>query len=166
MADIDHNLTKLKELIRESLKRSNSLEGDREQVNAELMEIRTALAAKGIPKKAYDMARRYIAMDPDDREGFDIAYALVREVGGLPMQEDLFTAADRLGNRELTDEEDNGGDGGEADEDGDGEEPEPDAAGIAEHLAQEDAAKKKNKAKSGGDNFFDPAAVAGKTTIQ
>lgn len=95
MADIGHNLTTVKEAIADGLKQVRSLKNERADVNADIQSVREKLNALGISKKAFDMALAYLDMDPDKREGFDIAYALVREVGGLPMQEDLFAAADR-----------------------------------------------------------------------
>lgn len=97
MADLSGNVSDLKRLISRTLQEVKQLKLDRADVNDDINAKRAALAAKGIPKKAFDMAAAYIDMDPDDREGFDIAYALVREAGGLPMQDDLFTAAERKG---------------------------------------------------------------------
>jgi len=97
MAEKTPNLTEIKKLIADSLYNVNQAELDRKDINADIQAIREKLAAKGIPKRAFDLARSYMKMDPDDREGFDIAYALVREVGGLPLQDDLFAAAARKG---------------------------------------------------------------------
>lgn len=132
MADKTHNLTELKQLIADSLNKVSNLKLDRADVNDEINSIRATLAAKGIPKKAFDMAAAYIKMDPDDREGFDVAYALVREAGGLPLQEDLFSAADRLGKEKI-------------EADGDDKPKGPDAAGIAKVIASQEAEKVKGK---------------------
>lgn len=132
MADKTHNLTELKQLIADSLNKVSNLKLDRADVNDEINSIRATLAAKGIPKKAFDMAAAYIKMDPDDREGFDVAYALVREAGGLPLQEDLFSAADRLGKEKIEAE-------------GDDKPKGPDAAGIAKVIASQEAEKVKGK---------------------
>lgn len=125
-ADKTHNLTDLKKLISDSLKRVSELKKDRADVNADIASVRATLVAQGIPKKAFDMAMNYINMDPDDREGFDVAYALVREAGGLPMQEDLFTAADRMGKAKV-------------------EASEPDATQIEKVIQAQDAEKTKGK---------------------
>lgn len=103
MADVHHNLSKVKEAIRDAISNVRDLKEDREGVNEEIGAIRAKLAALGIGKKAFDMALQYVDMDPDKREGFDIAYALVREVAGLPMQEDLFSAAKRKGDEPVPD---------------------------------------------------------------
>lgn len=67
---------------------------DRGEVNAQIAAYRAKLANMGIPKKAYDMAARYASMKPEEQKGFDLAYALVRDALGDPMQEDLFSAAE------------------------------------------------------------------------
>lgn len=126
MADKTHNLTELKKLIADSIKSVTELKKDRADVNAEIAAVRAKLVSQGIPKKAFDMAMNYINMDPDDREGFDVAYALVREAGGLPMQEDLFTAADRMGKTKV-------------------EASEPDATEIEKVIASQEAEKVKGK---------------------
>lgn len=126
MADKTHNLTELKKLIADSIKAVTELKKDRADVNAEIGAVRAKLVAQGIPKKAFDMAMAYINMDPDDREGFDVAYALVREAGGLPMQEDLFTAADRMGKTKV-------------------EASEPDATEIEKVIASQEADKVKGR---------------------
>lgn len=106
MADLNGNISDLKTLIAQTLKNVKALKLDRADINDDINSQRAKLAAKGIPKKAFDMAAAYLDMDPDDREGFDIAYALVREAGGLPIQDDLFTAADRKGSEKVEPEAD------------------------------------------------------------
>lgn len=103
MADVHHNLSKVKDAIKDGIQKVRDLKEDREDTNAGIAEVRARLAALGIPKKAFDMALQYADMDPDKREGFDIAYALVREVAGLPMQDDLFSAAARKGDDPVPD---------------------------------------------------------------
>lgn len=127
MVDIHHNLTDLKKFIQDALKKVDQLKLDRADTNDEINSIRAALAAKGIKKKAFDMAAAYLKMDPDDRENFDVAYALVREAGGLPLQDDLFSAAERMGSTKI-------------DEPGD-KPKEPDAAKIDKVIKSQDAAK-------------------------
>lgn len=100
MPEIVGNMTKLEKLISDSLKALDQHEQNRSEENAEMAAIREVLAAKGVSKKALAAARTYMKLDPDDREGFDIAYALVRKVGGLPMQDDLFAAAERKAKEE------------------------------------------------------------------
>lgn len=102
MPEIVGNMTALEKLISDSLKSLDQHEANRSEENAGIAAIREVLAAKGISKKALSAARTYMKLDPDDRQGFDIAYALVRKVGGLPMQDDLFEAAERKAKEEET----------------------------------------------------------------
>ena len=128
MADIGHNLTGLKKNIAEGLQKLKQLRNDRSDTNAEMSAIRADLEAQGIPKKALAMAITYLNMDPEDRENFDIAYALVREAGGLPLQEDLFQAAERM-----------------AAEQEEKKPAEPDAAGIDKVISSQESEKTKGK---------------------
>lgn len=115
MGELIGNMTKLEKLIADSLKELDHQEGNRSEANAEMAATREVLAAKGISKKALAAARTYMKLDPDDREGFDIAYALVRKVGGLPMQDDLFSAAEAKAREEGEAQKENGPDAGEID---------------------------------------------------
>lgn len=135
MADKTHNLTELKQIIADAIKGVTQLKNERKDIGVEIQSIRSKLVTYGVPKKAFDMALSYINMDPDDREGFDVAYALVREAGGLPMQEDLFSAADRLGRAKVEEEE-----GAKKPE-----RPGADPNEIAKVFAAEDAEKTKGK---------------------
>lgn len=139
MAEVKGNITDLKHLIAQTLKDVKALKLDRADINEDIGARRAALAARGIPKKAFDMAASYLDMDPDDREGFDIAYALVREAGGLPLQEDLFTAADRKGAEKIEPE----GDGKPAAAAGHTGSPDP--AAMAKVIQSQEAEKTKGK---------------------
>lgn len=139
MADKTQNLTELKQLIKSTLDQVNNLILDRDDVNGDINALRSTLAAKGIPKKAFDMARQYMKMDPDDREGFDVAYALVREAGGLPMQDDLFSAAERKGSEKVEPVDD------PKPAAKPGHTGEPDPAAMAKVIQSQDAEKLKGK---------------------
>lgn len=128
MAEVGHNLTGLKKDISEALGKLKQLRNERSDVNADMASIRADLESKGIPKKALAAAITYMNMDPEDREGFDLAYALVREAGGLPLQEDLFQAAERM-----------------ATEQAEKKPAEPDAAGIDKVISSQEAEKVKGK---------------------
>jgi hypothetical protein len=91
-----HNLSELKKKIQSSIQRVKSLKDDRAEVNATIAEVRAGMEAAGIPKRAFDMALTYLSWEPEKREGFDLAYAIVREAGGLPLAEDLFAASERI----------------------------------------------------------------------
>jgi hypothetical protein len=127
VADIGHNLKKVKEAIKDAISSINDRKAERDDINADIQATRENLKALGISKKAFDMAMAYLDMDPGKREGFDIAYALVREVGGAPMQDDLFSAAQSLGAKDVP------------------KPAEPDAAEIEKVIASQDAEKVKGK---------------------
>jgi len=86
------NIKKLKEDAQRGVQKINQLKDDRTAINEEIAAVKADLQAKGIHKKALDMAMTYMNMDPDKREGFDVSYDIVREAIGLPVkaQGDLF----------------------------------------------------------------------------
>lgn len=90
------NLTDKLKKIQSAISRVRSAKEERAEVNADILAIRESMAAIGVPKAAFDMALRYLDWEPEKRQGFDVAYALVREAGGLPLQGDLFMQAEAL----------------------------------------------------------------------
>lgn len=85
------NITSLKKDIAAGVEKLQELKDERQATNEAMGAIRSDLEAKGVPKKALSMAMAYLNMDPDQREGFDIAYDIVREAIELPVQHpDLF----------------------------------------------------------------------------
>ena len=88
------NISVLKRDIKAGVESIENLKEERAAVNDKIASIRTDLQAKGIHKTALDMAMKYLNMDPDKREGFDIAYDIVREAIELPVQVDLFEGKD------------------------------------------------------------------------
>lgn len=88
------NISSLKRDVKDGVERIEKLKEERTEVNDKIASIRTDLQAKGIHKMALDMAMKYLNMDPDKREGFDIAYDIVREAIELPVQVDLFEGKD------------------------------------------------------------------------
>lgn len=80
------NITKLKQDVKKGVEKIEALKLDRSAINEKIGAVRSDLEAKGIPKKCLDMAMQYLNMDPDKREGFDIAYEIVREAIDLPLQ--------------------------------------------------------------------------------
>ena len=91
---MDTNLTELKDKIVKAAADVNAAKDERQEINADIKAIRENLHAKGIKKEAFDMAMRYMGWDADRREGFDLAYDIVREALGMPVkaQGDLFDA--------------------------------------------------------------------------
>lgn len=89
------NLTKTLDEIRGIMVKINKNKDRRAEVNADIQALRDKAVTLGIPKSALDMAMRYLDWEPEKREGFDLAYQLVREAGGLPVQPDLFSNDER-----------------------------------------------------------------------
>lgn len=90
------NIGPLKKKIQSAISSIKELKSERSETNAAIAEVRASMEAAGIPKAAFDMALTYLNWEPEKREGFDLAYAIVREAGGLPIAEDLFAAAERI----------------------------------------------------------------------
>lgn len=128
-ADKQHNVGELKKQIADAIQSVKQLKLDRQDINADIQAVREKMNALGIHKAAFDMAMKYLSWEEDKRTNFDLAYALVREAGGLPMQEDLFQAAERMA----------------ADSAGKAEEKAPDAAGMDKVIRSQDEAKTKGK---------------------
>lgn len=90
------NMTEKMKKLQNAVSELKGLKEERSQLNADIQAIRERFAALGVPKAAADMAIRYSEWDVEKRQGFDVAYALMREVIGLPVQGDLFKAASSL----------------------------------------------------------------------
>jgi hypothetical protein len=88
------NLTQLKKDVKKIVDGINGQKNKRADINAQIASYRAKLETMGIHKKAADMAMAYMGWEPEKREGFDIAYAIVREAMGLPVSDDLFSHAD------------------------------------------------------------------------
>ena len=82
------NITKLKDDIVKGVGSINELKLERTSINEQIGALRSDLEAKGIKKQALDMAMTYMNWDEDKREGFDIAYTIVREALGAPLATD------------------------------------------------------------------------------
>lgn len=93
--ELGHNLSETMKKIQKAIGNVNKLKDDRKAINADIQAIREGLEALGIHKVAFDMAMRYLSWEPEKRQGFDLAYSLVREAGGLPIQADLFAEAEK-----------------------------------------------------------------------
>ncbi len=83
-------LEELKADISKAVEEIDTLKSDRQGINQEKSAIVEKLEAKGISRHALAMAMKYANWDEDQRRGFDLAYRIVRDAIGLPMQRDLF----------------------------------------------------------------------------
>lgn len=86
------NVSQLKADIVDGIAKIEGEIENRQAANDAIAAVKSDLEAKGVPKKALNMAMQYMAMDSDKREGFDVAYGIVREAMGMPVvgQGDLF----------------------------------------------------------------------------
>lgn len=79
------NIDHLQEFVIEGINSLRDLKEKRTGINQEMGSIRANFESKGLSKKALNFAMQYINMDPDDRKGFDEAYAFIRETWNLPV---------------------------------------------------------------------------------
>jgi hypothetical protein len=89
VAEAGGNLTELKRGISVAFEDIKNLKGKRESVNSSISAIIEDLESKGINRHAFRMAMQYMAMDENQRKGFDFAYEVVREALGEPLQADF-----------------------------------------------------------------------------
>ena len=79
------NLNKLNDDIVKGIGQIEGLKDKRAAINEKIAAVRSDLEAKGIKKAALDMAMTYLNWDEDKREGFDIAYQIVRDAMDAPL---------------------------------------------------------------------------------
>lgn len=80
------NITGLMESIAKTRDNIIQWKKDRAEINAKIKEARESMEAKGITKRAFDLALGYFEAAPEQRDGFDTAYHLAREGMGLPVR--------------------------------------------------------------------------------
>lgn len=97
LAVTGHNMDKLKEDVKKGVDQIEGLKLDRTAINEKIAAVRSSLEAKGIKKEALDMAMKYMNWDDDKREGFDLAYSIVREAIGLTLKTDQLDMHDAMG---------------------------------------------------------------------
>ena len=87
MADTDgSNIEPTMEEIRKGHREVVALKEERKAINDKIAAVRSHLETLGIRKEAFDMALRYMTWDEDKRSGFDLAYSIVRESLGAPVE--------------------------------------------------------------------------------
>ena len=92
---ITGNINELKREIVDGVNAIVRLKTQREGVNADKSAIIEKLEAKGINRHALKMAMQYAEMSETKRQNFDMAYELVREAIGEPLQGDLLKELDK-----------------------------------------------------------------------
>lgn len=80
------NITGLMDEIARKRDEIIDLKKKRSEINARIKEKIEAMNAKGITKDAFRAALSYFESAPEQREGYDIAYALAREGMGQPIK--------------------------------------------------------------------------------
>jgi len=109
------NISGLKDAIAAGMKTIQQHKLDRTSSNENIAATLADLKAKGVSPTAFKMAMKVAEMDPEDREGFDIAYDICREAMGKPYnaQGNLFTdtkeGREAVANRPAADPVDFGG---------------------------------------------------------
>lgn len=78
-----------------------ALQAKRDDINAQINEVRAGVKAMGISKKAFDSGVARSQMDPEKRAELDDNYAIVCEALGVPLQQEF-----KFGNNSEKDNED------------------------------------------------------------
>lgn len=87
---IGGNISGLKKEVVEGVDKIRKLREDQAAVGQNIQAIRENLQSKGVAKEAVDWTIRYMGWDEDKRKQFDLAFVIVREALGVPLQSDLF----------------------------------------------------------------------------
>lgn len=87
------NSPELRQFIAQCVSNVNALDVEGSGVNESKASIYATLKERGIPKKAFNLAREVAGMSTKNQEAFDIAYAICRQASNRPMQAELFESA-------------------------------------------------------------------------
>ena len=90
MTKTPDNLDSMREAIVTAAEEIASLEAQRKTINDNISAKVEALEAQGLNRHALRIARKYLAMDENQRKNFDFAHNLIREALGAPVQADMF----------------------------------------------------------------------------
>lgn len=66
---------------------------ERKEVNAKKNLVISRLEKYGLNRHAVTAVFRYLKLDEDARDNFDLSYAIARKATGSPLQDDLFEAS-------------------------------------------------------------------------
>lgn len=80
------NFKPIKDKIEAAAKRVLELQGERDQINAEIAEERAAIKALGISKKAFDFGLKRKQMDEEQRDQLDENYSVVCDALNVPLR--------------------------------------------------------------------------------
>ena len=84
------NIAGLKSDIKATLDIEIGAKKDRAEINAAVNAARTALEAKGVPKKILSMGLTYLGFNKENREAFDATMDVIKEVIDENFEPDLF----------------------------------------------------------------------------
>jgi len=85
------NLGQIIQQCRDGIETITDYEKDRQAINSEIQAIRENLESLGIGKKPLAMAIGYSKLNTKQREGFDLAYSILRQaIGDSIKQVDMF----------------------------------------------------------------------------
>lgn len=106
------NRTKLVEEVRKSFSDYNQLKNERDQINADMGEIRAGWKAMGLSVKGIKAGLTRANLDQDMRELFDESYDLAADALGIPIesQMDFFEREDFVPEPEAENEDPDAGD--------------------------------------------------------
>lgn len=85
------NVNALKDEIRNAFKTIISVRDDRQQLNAQLAEVREKMVQQGVPKKVFALAQSYALLDGDNRDLFTTFFDTFREVIDAEFHPSLFS---------------------------------------------------------------------------
>lgn len=78
----------LNKKIAAAIEKIKTLRADRASINAEIAAVIANVEEMGVNRHAFRHALRYSDMSPEQRQGLDLSYALVRSAIQLPLQTD------------------------------------------------------------------------------
>lgn len=78
--------------LRDVKERVASKVAERKSLNDDIASEMASLQSDGLNPKAFKAACAYLDMSPEQRENYDLSYAVSRRALGEPLQDDLFVA--------------------------------------------------------------------------
>lgn len=106
VVEMGGNITGLMEDIAKKRDEVIDLKKKRSEINAKIKEKIEAMNAKGITRDAFRAALSHFEASPEQREGYDLAYALAREGMGQPIRGEQLSLLDDNNNKK--EDEDDG----------------------------------------------------------
>lgn len=89
------NSPELRQFLATCFSNIGELETERSSTNSTITSIYAKIKERGIPRDAFDMVKKVMGWDQQKRMAFDIAYAIARQAGNVPLQTDLFESVNQ-----------------------------------------------------------------------